>query len=149
MNRRAFASLLLSSLTLGAGCSSLGNDSQRIYKPQEVESIEFSTDSSSDIRRDSAPEVEFIGDGNQIRITGTAEKGNPCHELVLDSLSYHTTEDILYSLVVPAKLGSDCPDSSGSDTYELQATFASQLPQIVRAEHRNMFGEIFSTEATK
>jgi hypothetical protein len=114
-----------------------------------VESIEFSTDSSSDIRRDSAPEVEFIEDDNQIQITGTAETGNPCHELVLDSLSYHTTEDILYSLVVPAKLGSDCPDSSGSDTYELRATFASQLPQIVRAEHRNMFGEIFSTEATK
>ena len=147
MNRRAFASLLLSSLTLGAGCSSLGNESQRIYKPQEVESIEFSTDSSSDIN--SEPEVEFIEDDNQIQITGTAETGNPCHEFVLDSLSYHTTEDILYSLVVPAKLGSGCPDSSGSETYELQATFASQLPQIVRAEHRNMFGETFSTEATK
>ncbi len=147
MNRRAFSSLLLSSLTLGAGCSSLGNDTQRIYKPQEVGSIEYSTDSASE--SNTTPEVEFIADDDQIRITGTAESGNPCHELVLDSLTHHTTENILYSLVVPAKLGSRCPDSLGSETYELELTFASELPQTVRAEHRNIFGETFSTEATK
>lgn len=115
--------------------------------PEQVESVEFSI-LKEGAESPAAPTVEFVPSKNQIRITGTMWAGNPCHEAHLESLTYDAQEDELDVLVHVKKVRSGCPDSLGTDTYEVLITMRSRLPETVTATQKDIDGESETTTAS-
>jgi hypothetical protein len=153
MKRRA----LLSSIAVGAigsaGCLAQtrgGNPTNTptpTDMPEQVESVEFSIREEG-AESPAAPTVEFVPSKNQVRVTGTMWAGNPCHEAHLESLTYDDQNGKLDVLVTVKKVRSGCPDSLGTDTYEVLITMQSQLPETVTATQKDIDGESQTTTAS-
>jgi hypothetical protein len=153
MKRRAFLSLVAVGAIGNAGCvaqTSGGNPTETPTStdmPEQVKSVEFSV-LEEGAESPAAPTIEFVPSKNQVRITGTMWAGNPCHEAQLESLTYDDQNDKLDVLVTVKKVRSGCPDSLGTDTYEVLITMQSQLPETVTATQKDIDGESETTTAS-
>lgn len=143
MNRRSLLSLVAVGAAGTAGCLSNSKNSDetdltsQIEVPEQVESVDFSIPEKGS-GRVTPPTLEYTPSKKRVRITGTMEAGNPCKETRLDSLHYDTSTDELSVLVAVKQIRSGpCPDSLGTDTYEVVITMESRLPETVIATHRN------------
>lgn len=153
MKRRALLSLIAAGAIGSAGCvaqTSGGNPTETPTStdmPEQVKSVKFSIlEEGADSPE--APTVEFVPSKNQVRITGTMWAGNPCHEAHLESLTYDDQNDKLDVLVTVEKVRSGCPDSLGTDTYEVLITMRSRLPETVAATQKDIDGESETTTAS-
>lgn len=112
--------------------------------PEQVESVNFSiTGQGAD--EPTPPAIAVAPSENQIRITGTLWGGNPCHETHVESLRYDGQADELRVLVAVKKVRSECPDSTGTDTYELVIRMNEAFPKTVTATHTDAEGKSETT----
>ncbi|WP_338729471.1 hypothetical protein [Haladaptatus sp. DJG-WS-42] len=118
-----------------AGCvATLTESPSSIALPAQVESVDF-TIVAEGADEPVFPTIVFVPTEQQIRITGTLWGGNSCYETRLRSIEYDTQADALTTRVGVTRVRSTCPDSTGTDTYELLITMQSQLPTVVTATH--------------
>lgn len=124
---------------------------KRGQKPEQVESLSF-TITEEGGGPASSPSIAFEPAFRQVlvRITGTVWAGNPCKEAQLKTVDYESNTDELTVLVVvgekPFTFG--CPDSGGTDTYEVVIAFDSRFPETVTATHRDVQGETATITAS-
>lgn len=153
MKRRSLLSLIAAGAIGSAGCvaqTSGGNPTETPTStdmPEQVKSVKFSI-LEEGAESPEAPTIEFVPSENQVRIIGTMWAGNPCHEAHLESLTYDDQNDKLDVLVTVKKVQSGCPDSLGTDTYEVLITMQSQLPETVTATQKDIDGESETTTAS-
>ncbi|WP_265111156.1 hypothetical protein [Halosolutus halophilus] len=161
MKRRTLLFLVVAGAGGTAGCLSrtsggnrttdsnpnAANTSNQIDMPEQVESIDFSIlEEGADPL--AGPTIEFDSAKNQLRITGTMWAGNPCHEARVDSLHYEKQTNELEVLVAVEKVRSGCPDSLGTNTYEVVITMSSELPETVTAMQEDSEGASETTTAS-
>ncbi|WP_435362125.1 hypothetical protein [Haloarchaeobius sp. DFWS5] len=149
MRRRTFASAALLGLVGTGGCLSRGDDggvTTDVRVPEQVTAVEFDiTDKGAGDR--GPPIVEFRPDQSQVVVTGTMSAGNPCHEARPTDLSYDDPSETLSVAVGVEQVRSgDCPDSLGTNTYELRLSL-EPLPDVVTARQTDSDDD--TTETTE
>jgi hypothetical protein len=149
MDRRAFGVLAVGILAGSTGCVSVfdtesGGRTTPQTLPELVTSIDFSITAEGENQPES-PTITYLPEETQVRITGTMLAGNPCHEASLESLSFDEQTSELGILIEVEKVRSNCPDSLGTDTYELLVSFRSTVPDSITATHRDSDGETATT----
>ena len=154
MDRRTFGVLAVGTLTGSTGCVSLldnassGRTTPRTL-PEPVTTVDFSITAESE-NQPEPPTITYLSEENQVRVTGTMLAGNPCHEASLESLSFDEESSALTVQIGVEKIRSNsCPDSLGSETYELLVSFRSTVPDSITATHRDSDGETATTTKEK
>lgn len=115
--------------------------------PEQVKSVNF-TITEKGAMDPTSPKVSFDPSKNRVRIEGTMWAGNACHEATLESMSYDAKVDELSVLVAVKKVDSGCPDSTGTNTYEVKITLQSHLPETVTATQRDAEKKTETTTAS-
>ena len=154
MDRRTFGVLAVGTLTGSTGCVSLldnassGRTTPRTL-PEPVTTVDFSITAESE-NQPEPPTITYLSEENQVRVTGTMLAGNPCHGASLESLSFDEESSALTVQIGVEKIRSNsCPDSLGSETYELLVSFRSTVPDSITATHRDSDGETATTTKEK
>jgi len=144
MDRRSFGALTVGILAGSTGCLSLfdtessGRTTPQTL-PETVATVDFSITAEGE--QPESPTITYLPEETQVRITGTMLAGNPCHDASLESLSFDEQNSELTIQIGVEKVRSGCPDSLGTDTYELLISFRSTVPDSITATHRDSDGE--------